>query len=134
MNLLPAVVIDTSAIIAILRAEPEAGDLSARAVSYIRRLISTATWLESAIVCESKVVRGGDFFDQLIAKFEIEIVPFSVTQARLAREAHRRYGKGRRNKAQLSHGDCFVYALAKELGAPVLFKGADFAQTDIEAA
>jgi ribonuclease VapC len=129
-----AVVIDSSAIVAILRDEPDAIELSARATSYSRRLISAATWLESAIVCESKTLRGGEYFDQIVAKLEIEIVPFTATQAQLARDAFKRYGKGRQSKARLSYGDCFVYALAKEFGAPVLFKGDDFAQTDITAA
>jgi ribonuclease VapC len=131
---IPAVVIDTSAIVAILRDEPDAIELLTRATSYGRRLISAATWLEAAIVCESKTWRGGEYFDRIIAKLEVEVVPFTPTQAQLAREAFKRYGKGRRTKAQLSYGDCFVYALAKEFGAPVLFKGNDFAQTDIEPA
>lgn len=134
MSLLPEVVIDSSAIVAILKDEPDAIELSARATRFRRRLMSAATWLESAIVCESKTLRGGAYFDRIIANLEIEIVPFTATQAQLAREAFKRYGKGRQSKARLSYGDCFVYALAKELGAPVLFKGNDFAQTDIATA
>ena len=128
------VVVDTSAIVAILRDEPEATELALRATRYRRRVISAATWLESAIVCESKTWRGGEYFDDIVTQLELEIMPFTTSQAQLARDAFKRFGKGRRTKAQLSYGDCFVYALAKELGAPVLFKGQDFAHTDVEPA
>jgi ribonuclease VapC len=127
-------VVDSSAIVAMLRDEPDAVELATRAAKYARRVMSAATWLESAIVCESKSLRGGEYFDEIAAKLGIEVLPFTLTQAQFAREAFKRYGKGRQTKAQLSYGDCFVYALAKELGAPVLFKGSDFAQTDIEPA
>ena len=70
----------------------------------------------------------------MIHDFDIELVPLTSEQARLAFEAFKRFGKGRGAKAALNYGDCFVYALAKELGAPLLFKGGDFAQTDILAA
>lgn len=128
------VVIDSSAIVAILRDEPDAIDLLTRATSYGRRVISAATWLEAAIVCESKTPRGGNYFDQITAKLAIEIIPFTPTQAKIARDAFRRYGKGRQAKARLSYGDCFAYALAKQLQAPLLYKGNDFAQTDLQPA
>jgi ribonuclease VapC len=128
------VVIDSSAIVAILRNEPDAIELLTRATNYNRRLISAATWVETAIVCESKTSRGGEYFDQIIATLAVEIVPFTSSQAQLARAAFRRYGKGRQAKARLSYGDCFAYALAKELDAPLLYKGNDFAHTDLQPA
>src|ERR1043165_7297311 len=101
---------------------------------YERRAISASTWLECAIVCEGKKDEGGgERFDRIAASLALEVVPFSPQQAVLAREAFKRYGKGRRTKASLSFGDCFAYALAKDLGAPLLFKGNDFAQTDMAA-
>ena len=129
------VVIDSSAIVAVFRGESDADDLFARAMRYERRAISASTWLECAIVCEGKKDEGGgERFDRIAASLALEVVPFSPQQAVLAREAFKRYGKGRRTKASLSFGDCFAYALAKDLGAPLLFKGNDFAQTDIAAA
>lgn len=75
--------------------------------------------------------RGKTNLTEIIAELRIEILPFTAEQAHLAFEAFRRFGKGRGGKASLNFGDCFVYALAKELEAPLLFKGADFAQTDM---
>ncbi len=130
------VVIDSSIMVAILKSESDAQHLFKRIISYKRRIISAPTWLESAIVCESALKQSGgaDRFERMIAQLGIEIVPFSAEQAQLAFEAFKRFGKGRGAKAALNYGDCFVYALAKELGAPLLFKGGDFAQTDILAA
>lgn len=130
----PLVVIDSSVVVAILRDEEDALDLIGRAMNYPRRVMSTTTWLESAMVCENKKPRGGEFFDQIVASLKLELLSFTPEQAVLARTAFKRYGKGRRAKASLSFGDCFAYALAKDLGAPLLFKGNDFAQTDIPAA
>ena len=129
------VVIDSSAIVAFFRGEPEANDLFARAMKYERRVMSASTWLECAMICEGKIDQGGgERFDVITAALALEVVPFSPHQAVLARDAFKRYGKGRQAKASLSFGDCFAYALAKDLGAPLLFKGNDFAQTDISAA
>ena len=127
--------IDSSAIVAVFRKEPDANDLFARAMKYERRVMSASTWLECAIVCEGKKDEGGgERFDGIADALNLEVVPFSPQQAVLAREAFKRYGKGRQTKASLSFGDCFAYALAKDLGAPLLFTGNDFAQTDIPAA
>lgn len=130
----PVVVVDSSVVVAILRDEEDAQEFIRRAMIYQRRVMSTATWLESSMVCESKKPRGGEFFDRIVASLKLELLPFTVEQARLARDAFKRYGKGRQAKASLSFGDCFAYALAKDLGAPLLFKGNDFSQTDIPAA
>lgn len=72
--------------------------------------------------------------DRMLAALAVEIVPVTVEQARLAFDAFKRFGKGRGAKASLNYGDCFAYGLAKELDAPLLFKGGDFAQTDIRPA
>lgn len=77
---------------------------------------------------------GEERFEAIIESLGVEVLPLSAQQARLGLEAFKRFGKGRGGKASLNYGDCFVYALAKELGAPVLFKGDDFAQTDIQPA
>jgi ribonuclease VapC len=129
-----AVVIDTSAIVAILRSEPEATDLFERAMAYDRRAMATPTWLETAIVCEGRNALGGDIFDQFVSQLRIEVLPFTQEQAAIARQAYRKYGKGRGSPAKLSYGDCFAYALAQDLGAPLLFKGEDFVHTDIAIA
>jgi ribonuclease VapC len=129
------VVIDSSVIIAIFKDEAEAADLLDRAMAYDRRVLSSAIWLESAIVCEGKAERGGGAaFDRIVSQLKLEILPFSATQAVLARDAFKRFGKGRGSKASLSFGDCFAYALAMDLGAPLLFKGDDFVHTDVDRA
>lgn len=130
------VVIDSSIMVAILKNESDSQRLFERIIAYKRRIISAPTWLEAAVVCESAASQSGaaERFERMISQLGIEIIPFSAQQAKLALEAFKRFGKGRGAKASLNYGDCFVYALAKELGAPVLFKGDDFAQTDIKPA
>jgi len=87
------------------------------------------------MVCEGSTKGGGaERLDRILASLGVEILPVTVQHARLALDAFKRFGKGRGAKASLNYGDCFVYALAKELQAPVLFKGDDFAQTDIQPA
>jgi len=121
-------VLDTSALIAILAAEPEATALAAALATADTRRLSAASLLETAIVIESRHgPAGGQKLDELIHAAQIQIEP--VTAARLA---YRTYGKGR-HPAGLNYGDCFSYALAKISGEPLLFKGEDFSQTDIEA-
>jgi ribonuclease VapC len=129
------VIIDSSVFVAIFKNESEADRLVERAAAYKRKLTSAATWLESAIVCERAAKHsGGDRFERISELLGVEIAPFTAAQARLALDAFKRFGKGRRGKASLNFGDCFVYALAKEAGARVLFKGDDFAQTDLQSA
>jgi ribonuclease VapC len=127
------VVIDSSVIVAILANEPDGEALAATAMGYQQRVISAATWFEAAIVCDRRKPQGSELFDQIVATMKLEIVPVTRTQAEIAREAFRRFGKGR-HKARLTFGDCFAYAAAKDLGAPLLFKGNDFAETDLERA
>lgn len=129
------VVIDTSVIVAIFKSEIDAPTLVGRALSYRRRVMSAATWLESAMVCEGKVdLGGGERFDRIVKSLKLEFLPFTASDAHIARDAFKRYGKGRDSKAALSFGDCFVYALAKSLDAPLLFKGNDFIHTDVTPA
>ena len=126
-------VIDTSALVAILGMEREAASLARALEADQLRLISAAALVEAAIVIESRYGEaGGRELDLLIAKAEIEVRAVDAGQVLFAREAWRRYGKGR-HPAGLNFGDCFSYALAKATGEPLLFKGEDFAKTDILA-
>ena len=125
-------VIDTSALIAILLGEPEAESLSEAIANDPKRLISAFTLLEIGIVIEAKKGEAGSReLDLLIHKSQIEIIALTLEQCELAREAWRIYGKGR-HPAGLNIGDCCSYALAKYSGEPILFKGNDFTKTDIK--
>jgi len=129
------VIIDTSALIAILRAEPDAGEM-ARAIerAQIRR-ISAASWLETAVVIDaSRDPVASRRFDELVQTAELQVEPVTGDQARIARDAYRDFGKGSGHKAGLNFGDCFAYALAKSTGEDLLFKGNDFGHTDITSA
>jgi ribonuclease VapC len=128
------VIVDASAIIAILRGEND-GPALARALERAPlRRISAATYVEAAIVTDSNrnpVLSRR--FDDLLRDSGITIEPVTPEQAEIAREAYRDFGKGR-HRAGLNFGDCFAYALAKIMGEPLLFKGDDFCHTDVEAA
>ncbi|MDX2236787.1 MAG: type II toxin-antitoxin system VapC family toxin [Hyphomonadaceae bacterium] len=129
------IVVDTSAVIAIMGEEREAErfrDILAH---------SEATQISAASVLEATQVasRWGepsaiDAIDALIASFEIDIAPFDAAQLAIARAGFLKFGKGRGHPAQLNLGDCFAYALAKSRNAPLLFAGDDFSQTDIRSA
>jgi len=125
-------VIDSSAITAILFNEEDA-PLYAQAIEAdVVRYLSAASWLETSIVIESRFgLPGGDALDKLIRTASVTIEPVTIEQAKIAREAYRRFGKGRGHPAGLNYGDCFAYALAKSAGEPLLFKGNDFRHTDI---
>jgi ribonuclease VapC len=124
-------VIDTSAIIAIALNEPDAANLEQRIADDPVRLISGATVLEATIVLETRLGDvGGREFDFWLLKVGAEVVPVDVEQTDTARRAWRRYGKGR-HSAALNYGDCFSYALAFSRGETLLFKGDDFAKTDV---
>lgn len=126
-------IVDTSVIVALMEDEPEAGLFRRRLATTRPLRMSAATYVELAAVVDGRrdPVRSGQL-DRLLARTEIEIVPFTPEQARLAREAYRSFGRGSGHPAQLNMGDCFAYALARDLGEPLLFKGQDFALTDIE--
>ncbi len=126
-------VIDTSALLALLGLEPEAARLAAAIEADATRLVSAATLVEAGIVVESRYgPAGGRELDLLIAKATLHIEPVTAEHAELARDAWRRFGKGR-HPASLNYGDCFSYALARATGEPLLFKGDDFTQTDSAA-
>jgi ribonuclease VapC len=124
-------VIDTSALIAILFNEPDADRFDTAIAAAQTRLISTVSVLEAGIVVESRYGElGGIELDRLLHRTRIEIVPFTVDQLDEARRAFSRFGKGR-HRAGLNFGDCAVYALAKLTGEDLLAKGEDFPLTDI---
>lgn len=127
-------IVDSSALVAILMVEPEARRLTtAIAKSAVRRLPASCL-VETSILMLS---RGGEDgvrdLDLYLARSRMEIVPLTESQAGLARDAFRRFGKGR-HPAKLNFGDCMAYAVAKETGDELLFKGDDFSQTDVVAA
>lgn len=127
-------IVDTSALIAILLNEPDSEMLSAAIASATPRIISAVTALEASIVIESKKGEAGlALLDELLSLAQFEIVAFNDAQQRIARVAYRRYGKGR-HRASLNFGDCCAYALAKARNDTLLFKGNDFNQTDITPA
>lgn len=124
-------VIDTSALIAMLGDEPEAHLFEEAVQEDPVRLMSTASYLEAAIVIETRFGEpGGRELDLWLHRATVDLVAVDADQADVARAAYRRYGKGR-DRARLNYGDCFAYALAKVSGEPLLFKGHDFAHTDI---
>ena len=126
-------VIDTSAIVAMLFREPDAEVYLNAIVTAESLCISTANVLECALVIENRHgAPGAEKLDTLLREQDIEIVSFDPDQLALARSAFRRFGRGR-HSAALNFGDCFSYALAKARGLPLLFKGNDFTQTDIES-
>jgi len=124
-------VVETSAVLAILLEEPEAAEFAQRIEDDPAPLISAASVLEAGIVLISR--HGPDTRDDLqdfLAQGGLQVEPVTAEQAELALEAYQRYGKGR-HRAGLNFGDCFAYALCKATGQPLLFKGQDFSQTDI---
>lgn len=126
-------IVDSSAIVAILRAEPEA-DVFLAAIGDARQCrVSAATFVEAAIVLTSGSGRYREDFDELLADAGKLIEPVTEAQAWLAREAYRDYGKGSGHPARLNFGDCFSYALAKDRDEPLLYKGNDFIHTDIRS-
>jgi ribonuclease VapC len=128
-------ILDASAVIAILLDEP-GFERYAAAIAKMRPVrVSAAGYLEAAIVVDGKRnPRLSRRLDDLIADSRTTIEPVTEKQARIAREAYRDYGKGSGHPAGLNFGDCFAYALARDLGEPLLYKGTDFAHTDIKSA
>jgi len=124
-------VLDTSALLALLLDEPEAEDFRAAVEEDTTRLVSAATLLETALVIETRKGQpGGSELDTLIQKADVVVVPVDAEHVSEARRAYRRFGKGR-HAAGLNFGDVFAYALARTAGEPLLFKGDDFSKTDI---
>jgi ribonuclease VapC len=128
------VIVDTSALLAILRDEPEAAACARVIESVPVRRISAANFLEAAIVIDgSRDPIVSRRFDDLVREARLLVEPVTEAQARTAREAYRDFGKGSGHPARLNFGDCFAYALAKATGEPLLFKGNDFTHTDLTA-
>lgn len=126
-------VIDTSAVLAILLDEPERRRFNQAIEAAATRSISVASWVEVSMVIEArKGAEGLRDLDLLIERARVEIVPVDREQGRLARRAFSLFGKGR-HSAGLNYGDCFAYALARHLSEPLLFKGDDFGKTDVRA-
>ncbi|MDQ2759645.1 MAG: type II toxin-antitoxin system VapC family toxin [Actinomycetota bacterium] len=128
-------ILDTSAVIAILRDEPEAASFAGAIEAADAKRLSAASYVETAAVID----RADDpvasrRLDELLALAGVEIEAVTEYQARLAREAFRDFGKGSGHPAKLNFGDCFSYALARATGEALLFKGSDFIYTDVSAA
>jgi ribonuclease VapC len=127
------VIVDTSAFVAILRDEAGAQVYSRiMAASPILR-VSAGTYVELGVVIDgmgNPVLSGA--MDRLLEESRVRIEPVTEVQARIARTAYERFGRGSGHPARLNFGDCFAYALARDLGEPLLFKGEDFKLTDIE--
>lgn len=124
-------VIDTSALLAILQDEPERRTFNEAIEAAPTCTVSVATWVETSIVIESRHgAEGLQDLDHFVERAGIEIVPLERDQGRTARRAFSRFGKGR-HPAGLNYGDCFSYALATDRAEPLLFKGDDFSKTDV---
>jgi ribonuclease VapC len=128
------VVLDTSALVAMLLGEPDCDRFIAALAEAEDPLISAGTLLETSIVVESKLGEAGlADLDELLATAGVRCVAVDLAQVHAARDAFARFGKGR-DTAGLNYGDCFAYALAKVAQVPLLFKGEDFRRTDVVAA
>lgn len=126
-------VVDASALLAILFTEPERRAFSLALNHASSALLSPVNWYEAAVNAESYGTPEVKALESLIQRIGIQIVPIDEGQMQLAHAAWRKYGKGR-HKARLNMGDCFAYALAKHTGEPLLYKGNDFVHTDVKSA
>ena len=128
-------IVDSSAVVAVIREEPDATALIEAMIRAERLRMSAATYLETSIVVEARrdpvAVR---VVDTILSRFGVELEAFTAEHAQIARAAYRDFGKGRGHPARLNFGDCISYALAKATGEPLLYKGDDFVQTDIRSA
>jgi ribonuclease VapC len=128
-------IVDASAVIAILRNEAEAPVMAQAIESAAVRRISAVNFVEAAVVIDaSRNPIASRRFDDFVSEAGLVIEPVTDVQARIARDAYRDFGKGSKHRAQLNFGDCFAYALARATGEPLLFKGNDFGRTDIAVA
>jgi ribonuclease VapC len=127
-------ILDSSAVIAILLGEPEAGAFEETIQRRGRCLISVASVLECTLVLRKRLGKAGVArLDRFVAEWPVRIREFDLDQLRWARFAVETYGRGQ-HPAKLNFGDCFSYALAKSTGEPILFKGTDFSLTDLATA
>lgn len=128
-------IVDSSAIVAIILAEIDAPGLALALASTEAPKMSAANWLEASIVVDSaRDPIASRRFDQLLQEAGVSIVPVTAEHAAIARQAYRDFGRGSGGPAKLNFGDCFAYALAVSLREPLLFKGNDFVHTDVTAA
>lgn len=126
-------IIDSSALIAILRDEHDARKYVDAIASALVRRLSAANYVETAAVVDgSRDPVASRRFDDFLREAEVLIEPVTADQAQIARQAYRDYGRGSGHPAKLNFGDCFSYALAKAKNEPLLFKGDDFSRTDIK--
>ena len=127
-------IVETSVIVAILSEESDAREFADAIEEATDRRVSVVSYVEAAIVLDSRRNPAlSRRLDDFVRESRVLLDPVTVEQAKLAREAYRDYGKGR-HRAGLNFGDCFAYALAKDKGEPLLFKGDDFRSTDVEVA
>ena len=127
-------IVDSSAVLAVLYREPDAERFETAVASVPSSRMSVANALEASIVVEGRGgMAAGHALDLFLKEAMIELAPVTAEQLEAARRAWRRFGKGN-HPAALNFGDCFAYALAEVTGEPLLFKGEDFSRTDIEAA
>ena len=125
-------ILDTSAVIVILRNEPEAPLFAKTVEKADHRRISAVNYVEAAAVIDgSRDPIASRRFDDLLREAQVAVEPVTEAQARIARQAYRDFGKGSGHPAMLNFGDCFAYALAKARKEPLLFKGDDFPHTDV---
>jgi ribonuclease VapC len=128
-------IVDSSALVAILRREPEMQKFARALLDATEVQISAATYFETSIVIDSaRDPITSRMLDDLVLNSKIAIEPVTAEQARIARQAYRDFGKGSGHPAQLNFGDCFSYALARVKREPLLYKGNDFVHTDVRAA
>jgi len=127
------VIVDSSALLAVIQGEPEAAECIDRLLAEECR-ISAANWVEAGIVMDNRSIVTQREFDELMSLAEISVAPVTADQARIARDAYRRYGRGSGHPARLNYGDCFAYALAVSSGESLLFVGDDFGETDVRPA
>ncbi len=128
-------IVDSSALVAILTEEADHIPLVKRLSRSTLNRLSAATFVECSVVIDGRrnpLLSGR--LDELLATHSVAIEPVTESQARIARQAYRDYGRGSGHAAALNFGDCFAYALARELGEPLLYKGDDFSHTDIRSA
>jgi ribonuclease VapC len=126
------VVLDSSAVIALIADEPEASRLAAALDRLTDRVIGAPTLVETGIVLRARYGGRGDLaLDAFLQRFDVRVVPLATREATFAREAHRRFGRGVGSPAVLNYGDCLAYAVSASLGWPLLCVGNDFARTDV---
>ncbi|MEO8529302.1 MAG: type II toxin-antitoxin system VapC family toxin, partial [Pseudolysinimonas sp.] len=128
-------IVDSSAVIAILANGPEAAAFSSVLETERRIAMAAPTLVELYIVADrARDPRARSALDDILRTIDPQIEPFTAEHAAIAREAHRNFGRGSGHPARLNFGDCFAYALAKATGEPLLYKGDDFGHTDIRSA